>query len=382
MKTVSVVKTKKAKKTDQSTILTYDENMEYFVGIDLHKKFMQVAVMGSDGNIIQNDKIECDYKIIQKAFSKFPKNAKYVIESSSVWYGMYKFLRDELKLDVMLSNPFATKVIATSKKKTDKVDAKILADLLRGGYIMGCYVPKDEIVKDRQLIRCRDKMVTERTKFKNQIHGILLQEGIKIAKQPFSFQFNLELKKIDDWRIDKYLNMIQFLNKEIEDCNIRLNTAVRKNKDACLLTTVPGIGNVVALALVSGIGDISRFPDANHLAAYFGLVPSVRNSASTVHHGSITKRGASLIRKLLAESAIVHVTVAKKNNKPTLISEFYNRLAEKRGGSKAKVAAAAKILRVVFWMLSKEIDFETCMREGKKSTYRKKPKKKKQVQTK
>ena len=143
-----------------------------------------------------------------------------------------------------------------------------------------------------------------------------------------------------------------------------------KNRNARLLKTMPGIGNVVALALASEIGDISRFSDMDHLASYFGLVPSVRNSAGTVHHGRITKTGNSLVRHLLAEAVIVHVTFARNRKTPTPISRFYERLSKKRGGSQAKVAAAAKMLRIVFWMLKKEIDFWTCIEEGKKSTYR------------
>ena len=343
---------------------------EHFVGIDLHKKFMQVALMDSGGRILQNRRVECDLGDVEKEFSKLPTGARYVPESSSVWYGMYRFLTNELGLDVMLSNPLATKRIAESKKKTDKVDAEILADLLRGGYIAGCYVPDEGMVKERQLIRYRDKVVKERTRAKNGIHAILLQNGIKIPGRPFSPQYVRELRKIGDWRIEKQIGAIEFLNQDIADCDSGIQDAVSGNGNARLLKTMPGIGNIVALAPASEIGDISRFSDMDHLAPYFGLVPSVRNSASTVHHGRITKTGNSMVRHLLAEAVIVHVTFARSRKISTPISSFYERLSKKRGGSKAKVAAAAKMLRITFWMLKKEIDFWTCIEEGRKSTYR------------
>ena len=76
------------------------------------------------------------------------------MESSSVWYDTYRFFTDELKYkNVPFSNPYLTKAIASSKKKTDKIDAKILADLLCGGYIAKCYVPDKKTVQQRQLIR-------------------------------------------------------------------------------------------------------------------------------------------------------------------------------------------------------------------------------------
>ena len=370
MKTAGVGKTKKARTVRTVCTEAPGDSLEYFVGIDLHKKFMQVALMDSGGKVLQNRRVECDLRRVEKEFSKLPANARYVVESSSVWYGMYRFLRDRLGLDVMLSNPLATKRIAESKKKTDKVDAEILADLLRGGYISGCYVPDDGVVKDRQLIRFRSQLVKERTKFKNSIHGILLQRGTRIKGQPFTSRYVRELRRLDDWRIEKYLGVIAFLNGDIADCDARIQAAVSKNENAKLLKTVPGIGNITALALASEIDDISRFSDMDHLASYFGLVPSVRNSASTTHHGRITKTGNSLVRRLLTEAVLVHVMFARNRKISTPISEFYGRLSKKRGISKARVAAAAKMLRIVFWMLKKKIDFWTCIEEGRKSTYR------------
>ena len=134
---------------------------ELFVGIDLHKEFMQVALMDPGGRILQNKRVECNRAAVARAFSKLPADSRFVMESSSVWYGMYRFLTDKLGLDVMLSNPLATKRIAESKKKTDRVDAAVLADLLRGGYIAGCYVPDEKTVGDKQLIRYRGRIVKD-----------------------------------------------------------------------------------------------------------------------------------------------------------------------------------------------------------------------------
>ena len=198
MKAAGAGKTKKTRTARTVCAEAPGGSPEYFVGIDLHKKFMQVALMDSGGKVLQNRRVECDLKDVAREFSRLPTGARYVIESSSVWYGMYKFLRDRLGLDVMLSNPLATKRIAESKKKTDRVDAEILADLLRGGYIAGCYVPDEEMVKERQLIRYRDKVVKERTRTKNGIHAILLQNGIKISGRPFLPQYVRELHKIGD----------------------------------------------------------------------------------------------------------------------------------------------------------------------------------------
>jgi len=101
------------------------------------------------------------------------------MESSSVWYGLFRFVADELNMNVILSNPFETRAISVSKK-TDRVDAQILADLLRGGYISACHVPVHQTIQNRQLTRSRAKLVSVRTWLKNQIHAILLQNRIRI----------------------------------------------------------------------------------------------------------------------------------------------------------------------------------------------------------
>ena len=370
VKAVNIVRKKTSKTVGTVRAKTPKNDPEYFVGIDLHKIFMQVALMDSAGNVLKNERIACNFETVRKEFAKIPANARYVLESSSVWYGMYRLLRDEMGLDVMLSNPLATKRIAQSKKKTDRVDAEILADLLRGGYIAECYVPDKEIVGDRQLVRYRSKMVRKRTEFKNGVHAILLQAGIKISGVTFTPRYVRHLHQLEDWRIEKYLKTIEFFNQDIADCDARIKDVVSKNGAAKLLKTMPGIGNITALAPVSEIGEISRFPDMDSLAAYFGLVPSVGNSASTVHHGRITKQGNSLMRHLLTEAALVHVIHARRKKSPTPLGKFYERLCKKRGGSKAKVATAAKMLRIAYWMLTKKMDYQTCIREGSKSTFR------------
>ena len=325
-----------------------------YVGIDLHKKFLQVAIMNNEGKVLQNKKVDNTHELIRKHFADIPLYASIVMESSSVWYDTYRFLTDELRYkNVTLSNPYLTKAIAASKKKTDKIDAKILADLLRGGYIASCYVPNKKIVKQRQLVRYRKKFVQWRTAVKNSIHGILLQEGIRIPGVTFTITYNNKLKALGDYRIDGFLQQINSLDMQIADLNSKIYAAVQINPDAILIKSIPGIGNYSALVIASEIGGISRFNDSHKLAAYAGVVPSVRNSADIIHHGNITKRGSMTLRWVLTECVYAHTIHAKNSD----ITKFYNRIKKKRGSSKAAVATASKILRVIYWMLKERREF-------------------------
>lgn len=106
-----------------------------YIGMDLHKKYLQVAVVDEKGKVMRNSKIDNDLDEIGKFFNDVNnQDAKVVMESSGVWYNIYEYLSEQKHLDVVLSNPIKTKAIATARIKTDKLDALKLADLLRGGY--------------------------------------------------------------------------------------------------------------------------------------------------------------------------------------------------------------------------------------------------------
>ena len=125
-------KTKRSDSTDHgipNKIITHRSSKGViYVGIDVHKKFLQVAAVDGDGVLLLlNERTDADHASVRRFFSQFPRNGtRCVMESSSVWYGLYRYMTDTLGLEVILSNPYQTKAIAASKKKTDRVDARIL----------------------------------------------------------------------------------------------------------------------------------------------------------------------------------------------------------------------------------------------------------------
>ena len=153
-------------------------------GLDVHRDTIQAAVFDGDGKILINQKIPHAPESVRDMTGRLPKQTRYV-ESSSVWMGTYRLMMEEMKLDVTLSNPRTTLLIAKSKK-TDKVDALVLADMRRGGYIAPCYVADIKTMGERELVRHRDKTVSRRTGCKNSIHGILLQLNFRTRATRFS----------------------------------------------------------------------------------------------------------------------------------------------------------------------------------------------------
>ena len=233
-----------------------------YVGIDLHKKTLQIEVQDSQGNVMYNKKIRNTALSIRREFACIPRDVRCVIESSSVWYEVFRFIRDDLGYEVILSNPAQTKAIAASKKKTDKVDAHILADLLRGGYIAVSPVPDKKIIESRQMVRYRHDKVEQMTQCKNVIHGILLQDTITIPGTTFSNAYTCALHGINDYRIEGNLRIIDSINDILAKTNAQIHAAVDVSQDAQLLKTIPGCGgihSISALLCHRQCGKISRF---------------------------------------------------------------------------------------------------------------------------
>jgi len=324
-----------------------------FVGLDVHKKTIRISAMGADGNELANWAINNTTKSVEVAFKAIPKTAIAVMESSSVWKDLYFQIRDILGYKTILSNPRYTKMIAESKKKTDKVDAKILASMARGGYIAECYVPTKKSMDNRDLVRHRQSIIRSRTVYKNFIHGILLQRRIQISHTPFSTPWIAKVRKIDDHRIDINLELISAVNNALAKIDVRVRNAARIDLDAVLLMSIPGIGPYTALVVSSEIDGIERFNKSHKLCAYAGVVPSVKSSGDSIKYGPITHHGSSILRWVMTECIHSHVRFAKNSS----VTKFYHRLSKKRGKSKATVAAASLLLRIIHNMLRERRTF-------------------------
>jgi transposase len=232
--------------------------------------------MDNDGKLLRQGRIENTLDEMEKFSKSIPEQSSLVVESSSTWYWAYNLLSQ--RHDVVLSNPVKNKAIASAKIKTDKVDSIMLATLLRGNFVAECYVPPEETIELRELVRFRANLVRERTRLKNRTHAYLLQHNISIDASPFSKEFVEEVRKIDDQRVRSYLRLIDSLDVEIRDASLTIRQRANESEDARLLMTIPGISFFSALLIISEIGEIDRFEDSSGLVGYSGLAPSTHSS--------------------------------------------------------------------------------------------------------
>jgi transposase len=155
--------------------------------------------------------------------------------------------------------------------------------------------------------------------------------------------------------IELMVRVIRSLNDEVNTVSKKILLLAKEDEIARLLMTIPGIGYYSALLIISEIGDINRFPDSYHLCSYAGLVPLTHSSGGVTHYGSsITKAGSKYLRWIMLECVHAHIRTEKNSN----IAQFYYRIAKKKGNSKAAVAAAAKLLKVVYWIMKERRMYE------------------------
>jgi transposase len=243
-----------------------------------------------------------------------------------------------------------TNAIASAKVKTDRIDALMLANLLRGDYVAESYAPPRRVMSLREMVRHRAGLVRIRTSLKNKIHAHLLMHGLKVEGTPFTKAYMDKLRAIHDYKIDGCLNVIGALNHEIHQTSRRIATEAKDDDYARLLTWIPGIGYYSALLIVSEIGEIERFPDSQHLCSYAGLTPSAYSSGGVTYHGNITKTGSRHLRWVLTECTQSHIRTEPDSS----VARFHNRLVKKKDKAKATVAASAKLLKVLHWVMKEK----------------------------
>jgi len=321
-----------------------------YLGIDIHKRYAQVAVLDENGKIDREVRVEnANLDELAKEYA----GSEAVIEATSNYYPIHDTLSEYL--DVTVANPSKLKLIANSDKKTDRVDAKELARMLRLGSVPESYVPTDEIRECRALVRGRKKLVENRTEYANKIHGLLADHGITRKVKPLSVkgrEFLRELSLPTPWDelLASHLTMIETLTDEIERLETTIEERAGSLPETQLLMTIPGVSYYSALLIYAELGEIARFDGHKEVVSYVGLNPVIRESGDSRFEGGISKRGSGRMRWILVQCA--HTAVHTCDDE--YLSRFYDRLEGRKSSQEAIVATARKLLVSIFHMLDRK----------------------------
>jgi len=333
--------------------------MGKFVGIDISKAKCRAAIMDAGGIILEEFMFSNNHEGIEGLAARLTMHDRVVMESTgSVWTNLYNHL-DERHIPVALANPLKTKAIASARIKSDKVDARILAHLLRSNLIAESYVPPKHLREIRALVRHRAGIVKIRTMVKNEIHALIDKHGFKhefsdlFGKGGLEWLRSLELPSLDRLILDNHLTHLQSLNQQTERVDKEIHDKAVEDEDVRLLLSMTGIDVYSALLIRSEIGSIERFPHYKKLVSWAGIAPSLHQSGSVEYHGSITKQGSRTLRWIIVEAARVAV------NHDERMRVYYERVKHRRGDQKAIIAVANKMLKIIWFMLTRREPYES-----------------------
>ncbi len=324
-----------------------------FVGLDIHKRIVQACLLDAAGQRLAQHRFNLSRQsLVDFAQQQLTVEDRVVVEATTNTWAVVALLKPHVA-EVVVSNPLATKAIASAKIKTDKVDAHVLAQLLRCDFLPRVWEPDPATQEIRRLTSRRASLVADRTTVKNRLHSVLAQRLLTypgadlFAKAGLAWLRELALDAEGRHLLDSDLRLLAYVETEITNLEKLLIPKAYADPRVKLLMTLPGVDYTVAQTLLAALGDIGRFKDGDHAAAYLGLVPSTKQSADRCYHGPITKHGNGHARWLLVQGA---QHVAKH---PGPLGAFFRRLAKRKNRNVAVVAAARKLVVIAWHLLTK-----------------------------
>ena len=337
-----------------------------YVGLDVHKDFCQACFLDEEGIVVKETSFSTNKNGLEDLVEA-TRNSKVVMEASGSSLHIYDALSETCTVTV--AHPSKVKVIASARIKTDKIDARILAQLLRADMIPKSFIPVKKHRQARLLVRHRASLVRTRTRIKNQIHALLTKEGVKVpfkeafGKKGILFLHDVELGEMQRISMNSLLSLLESFNEQIRGFEKRIRDMASQDAYAKRLVEMKGVGHLTALAVSSEVCDVSRFPSYKHFCSFLGLVPSIRQSGNVERRGHITKQGNNLIRWLLIQDARVAVKHSERFKR-----KYHRLLAKGVDENKAIVAIARNMAVIMYLMLVRNEPYRDESKGGKPVT--------------
>jgi transposase len=330
------------------------------IGCDAHKRYSVFAGINDAGQYIGSTRVEHITGLYRSFLRELPEGTRIAVETVGNWYWMI----DEMERAghrPILVHAAKAKLLMGQINKTDKLDAKALAVLLHNGTLPSVWIPPGELRDQRELSRMRMSLVGVRTMLKNRIHAVLAKYAIEIEEVSDIFgvkgreELEKRLPELPSYTSESVREQLQLLDEveaHIKRCEQQIREVVKATPEMGLLTTIPGVGAILAVVITLEVGDVSRFPGPEHLASYAGTVPRIRSSGGKTSFGKVRPDVNRYLKWALVEAANV-VVLNRKRWPNAHVVRLYEKIRERRGHAKAVVAVARHLAEAVYWMLKK-----------------------------
>ena len=330
----------------------------HYIGLDHHRKYTQVAVINESDQIVLECRMPNTLEAVKELLGRLKEPVKAVVEAGPSWGWIFDTFQ-KLGVPIVLANPMQVRVIAETRCKTDRRDARVLARLLRAGWIPQVYVGSAEARAQKQLWRERVWMVRMQTRLKNRIRRLLDHHHVEIPEYSDLFGVNgrkfletLALSGLAQKLLKTELALLNTYQEHIRSVQGWATEATQALPEAHYLKSLPGLGDILAPIAALEIGDIHRFRNAASLASYCGLVPSVASSGGLTRRGGTGHSGNHWLKWVFVEAAWSSLRTL-----PEMHLRF-TRIKHRRGANVAVVACARRLCEIAYVLLKQRRCFE------------------------
>jgi transposase len=322
--------------------------MEQYIGVDLHKAFFQVAAVDRTGARLWEERFPHTPLGMDAFLQRCPTTSWIAVEASGPTWPFADTVTAR-GVPIIVVDPRKTKLKAGYAAKTDRLDARRLADALRRDSVTRVYYPPPGVRQLRELCRYRAAIVRVRVGLKHRIHALLLRHAVVpprcrdlFGEAGLRWLATVDLPGYAGGSLRGYRQLVQWLTEQITVTTQEVITRSGTDAVVAALDGIAGIGPVLGMMIRAEIGAIDRFPDAAHLASYAGLVPRVEQSGGRCYYGPITRAGSPWLRWALVEAAIHR---ARQRDE---IGRWARRLTMVKGPLKARIAVAHRLCDEIF----------------------------------
>ena len=328
--------------------------MDYYAGIDVSMEYSSVCVVDGTGKIVREDKVVSEPAALIGWFGSLGLSlARIGLEAGPLSQWLFAGMRNAGLAVELLETRHVRNAFRTMPVKTDRKDARGIAELIRLGWFRPVHCKSMEAQETRAILTARKQVQSKLHDIEMSLRGILRGFGLKVGKTTPK-QFDARIRELVaghptlEAMAEELLGVHAALLRAFNGFEKRVRAMARQDAKARLLMSTPGVGAIVALIFASAIDDPARFRSSKSVGAHFGMTPKKYQSGETDYTGRISKIGDTSVRTGLYEAAHVMLTRPVKGS---ALKSWAMRLAKRVGMQKAKVALARKLAVIMHRML-------------------------------
>lgn len=346
-----------------------------FIAFDSHKHYTFASVEREAGGPPREVRIEHERGSLREFLKTCEAGSPVAVETIGNGY----WIVDEIEAAGMkprLVHARKAKVMMGMINKTDKLDARGMNRLQRTGTLPTVWIPPGDLRDMRDLPRTRMTLVRQRTQLKNRIHATLAKYALTIRE--VSDIFGVKGREIMAQRLQELPPQTRFatdlLLEELDGVVTRIGRMEKHLQEVFqvtpeieLLSSLPGVGFILAVVIALEVGDVGRFPDAEHLASYAGTTPRVHSSGGKTRYGSLRTDVNHFLKWAYMEAANC-VCLHRSRLPDRHVSQLYERIRGRKNHPKAIGAVARHLAEATFWILTKKEAYKEPKRSQVSST--------------